>query len=83
MLNEFSGKRFEFKRAGGVYRLRVDTSAKMKSGTGGAKMLIRCGCRRGAAARRASEVEQDEPTTLTVPKLVPARTCQGQGKPAP
>ena len=27
MLSEFTGNRIEFERAGGVYRLRADTSA--------------------------------------------------------
>ena len=40
ILNEFSGERIEFVRARGVYRLRADTSLKMKSGTRGAKMLM-------------------------------------------
>ena len=32
ILNEFTGNRIEFERAGGVYRLRAGTSAKMQSG---------------------------------------------------
>ena len=40
ILNEFTGNRIEFERAGGVYRLRVGTSAKMKSGPGGVKGLM-------------------------------------------
>ena len=40
VLNEFSGNRIEFERAGGVYRLRADTSAKNTYGTAGAKMLM-------------------------------------------
>ena len=38
MLNEFTGNRIEFERAGGVYRLRADTSAKPKSEPGGVKV---------------------------------------------
>ena len=40
ILNEFTGNRMEFERAGGVYRLRADTRAKMKSETGGVKVLM-------------------------------------------
>ena len=40
ILNDFTGNRTEFERAGGVYRLRADTRAKMKSGTGGVKVLM-------------------------------------------
>ena len=36
----FNGSRIEIERAGGVYRLRADTRAKMKSGTGGVKVLM-------------------------------------------
>ena len=39
-LNGFTGNRIEFERAGGVYRLRADTRAKIKSETGGVKVLI-------------------------------------------
>ena len=35
ILNEFTGNQIEFERAAGVYRLRADTRAKMKSQTGG------------------------------------------------
>ena len=48
ILNEFTGNRIEFERAGGVYRLKADTSAKTKSGTDGVKVLMgfeHCGCR--------------------------------------
>ena len=38
-LNEFTGNRIEFERAG-VYRLRAGTSAKMQSGTGEVKVLM-------------------------------------------
>ena len=40
ILNEFTGNRIEFERAGGVYRLRADTRAKTKSETGGVKVLM-------------------------------------------
>ena len=40
ILNEFTGNRIEFERADGVYRLRADTRAKMKSETGGVKVLM-------------------------------------------
>ena len=39
-LNEFTGKRIEFERAGGVYRLSADTRAKTKSESGGVKVLM-------------------------------------------
>ena len=40
ILNEFTGKRIEFERAVGVYRLRADTSAKTTSVIGGFKVLM-------------------------------------------
>ena len=40
ILNEFTGNRTEFERAGGVYRLRADTRVKTKSETGGSKVLM-------------------------------------------
>ena len=40
ILNEFTGNRIEFERAGGVYRLRAGTSAKMQSGPGEVKVLM-------------------------------------------
>ena len=40
ILNEFIGNHIEFESAGGVYRLRADTRAKMKSKTGGVKVLM-------------------------------------------
>ena len=40
ILNDFTGNRIDFERAGGVYRLIADTRAKMKSGTGGVKVLM-------------------------------------------
>ena len=40
ILNEFTGNRLEFERAGGVYRLIAGTSARMQSGPGEAKVLI-------------------------------------------
>ena len=40
ILNEFTGNGIEFERAGGVYRLKADASAKTKSGTGGIKLLM-------------------------------------------
>ena len=40
ILSEFTANRIEFERAGGVYRLRADTRAKMKSETGGVKVLM-------------------------------------------
>ena len=39
-LNEFTGNRIEFDRAGGVYRLRADTREKIKSETGGVRVLM-------------------------------------------
>ena len=91
ILSEFSANRIEFERAGGVYLLRADTSAKMKSETGGVKVLM--GFEQDTAdtaeAQPAgpgnvpvlpseAELEQHEMTHLTVPKLVQTlRTCQG------
>ena len=40
ILNEFTGNRIEFERAGGVYRLRAGTSAKMQSGPREIKVLM-------------------------------------------
>ena len=40
ILNDFTGNRMEFERAGGVYRLLADTSAKTKFGSGGVKVLM-------------------------------------------
>ena len=40
ILNEFTGNRLEFERAGGVYRLSADTRAKTKSETGGVNVLM-------------------------------------------
>ena len=40
ILNEFIGSRNEFERAGGVYRLRAGTSAKMQSGPVEVKVLM-------------------------------------------
>ena len=40
VLNQFAGNRIEFELAGGVYRLRADTRAKMKSETGGVIVLM-------------------------------------------
>ena len=40
ILNEFTGNRIEFERAGGVHRLRAGTSAKMQSGPGEVKVLM-------------------------------------------
>ena len=94
ILNEFTGSRIEFKRAGGVYRLGADMTAKTKSGTGGVKVLMGFLSKKdtegGAEAQSArpgnlpvlpseSEVEQHELKTLAIPKLVLAlRSCQGQ-----
>ena len=38
--NEFTGNSIEFERAGGVYRLRADTRAKMKSETVGVSLFM-------------------------------------------
>ena len=40
ILNEFTGNRIEFERAGGVYRLIAGTSARMQSGPGEVKVLM-------------------------------------------
>ena len=40
ILNEFTGKRIEFERAGGVYRLIAGTSAKKQFGSGEVQVLI-------------------------------------------
>ena len=40
ILNEFTLKRIEFERAGGVYRLRAGTTAKMQSGPGEVEVLM-------------------------------------------
>ena len=40
IFNEVTGNQVEFERAGGVYRLKADTSAKRAAGTGGTKMLM-------------------------------------------
>ena len=40
IINELTGNRIEFDRAGGVYRLRSDTSAKPKSEPGGVKVSM-------------------------------------------
>ena len=77
VLNEFSGNRIEFERAGGVYRLRADASAKNTYGTAGAKMLMgfmqdTAGAAEAQPARLGnvlalpseSEVEQHELTHL-------------------
>ena len=77
ILNEFSCNRIEFECVGGVYRLRADTSAKRKSGTDGAKMLMgfeqdTAGAAEAQPARPGnvpvlpseSEVEQHELTHL-------------------
>ena len=54
ILNEFTGNRIEFERAGGVYRLIAGASARMQSGPGEVKQSVdglrarRCGCRRSA-----------------------------------
>ena len=40
ILNEFTGNRLEFERAGGLYRLITGTSARMQSGPGEAKVLM-------------------------------------------
>ena len=40
ILNEFTGNRIEFERAGGVYRRRAGTSAKMQSGPSEVKVLM-------------------------------------------
>ena len=40
MLNEFAGKRIEFKRVRGVLRLLADLLARLKSGNHGVKMLM-------------------------------------------
>ena len=40
ILNEFTGNRIEFERAGGVYRLIAGTSARMQSEPGEVKVLI-------------------------------------------
>ena len=40
ILNEFSGNRIEFERAGGVYRLIAGSSARMQSGPGEVKVLM-------------------------------------------
>ena len=39
-INEFTGNRIEFERAGGVYRLIAGTSARMQSGPGEVRVLI-------------------------------------------
>ena len=91
ILNEFTGNRVEFEHAGGMYRLRADTRAKMKSETGGVKVLM--GFEQDTAdvaeaqpARPGTvpvmpgeaEVEQYELIAFTVAKLVQTlRTCQG------
>ena len=40
ILNEFTGNRIEFERAGGVYGLIAGTSARMQPGSGEAKVLM-------------------------------------------
>ena len=40
IIDEFSGNRIEFERVTGVCRLLVDTSAYLKSGSNGIKMLM-------------------------------------------
>ena len=40
IFNEFTGNRIEFERAGGMYRRRAGTSAKMQSGPGEVKVLM-------------------------------------------
>ena len=40
ILNEFTLNRIEFERAGGVYRLRAGTTAKMQSGPGEVEVLM-------------------------------------------
>ena len=40
ILNDFTGNRIEFERAGGVYQLRAGASAKMQSGPGEVKVLM-------------------------------------------
>ena len=63
ILNEFTGNRIEFERLGGVYRLRADTSAKTKSGTGGVKVLM------GFEQDTASAVEAQPVRPGNVPVL--------------
>ena len=89
ILNEFSCNRIEFECVGGVYRLRAYTSAKMKSGTDGAKMLMGFEQDTAGAAEAQpapvlpseSEVEQHELTetgagTAYVPRARKARTMR-------
>ena len=97
ILNEFTGNRIEFERAGGVYRLKAEASTKTKSGTGGLTMLM--GCEQDTTDAAEAQVarpgnvpviaEQNRGgttrvDTFAVPKLVQTlRTCHEQGKPAP
>ena len=63
ILNEFTGNRIKFERAGGVYRLRADTRAKMKSETGGVKVLM------GFEQDTADAAEAQPARPRNVPKL--------------
>ena len=97
ILNDFTGNRIEFERAGGVYQLRAGASAKMQSGPGEVKVLMgfeqdAAGAAEAQLAKpgivpvlpRGAEVEQHVLTDLPFSKLVPTlRTCQGQGEPTP
>ena len=62
ILNEFTGSRIEFDRAGGVYRLKADPSTKTKTGTNGVMILM--GFEQGTMD--AAEAQLAKPGTVPV-----------------
>ena len=97
ILNEFTGNRIEFERAGGVHRLRAGTSARMQSGPGEVKVLMgfeqdAAGAAEAQHARHGivlvlpseAEVEQHELTQLPFRSWCRhVRKCQRQEDPTP
>ena len=57
ILNEFTGNRIEFERAGGVYRLRGDTKAKTKSETGVEVLMVSSKILRVALKRNPQDLD--------------------------
>ena len=63
ILNEFTGNRIEFERAGGVYRLIAGTSARVQTGPGEVKVLM------GFEQDAAGDAEAQPPRPEIVPVL--------------
>ena len=86
ILNEFTGHRIEFERAGGVYRLRAGTSAKMRSGPGEVEVLMGFEQDTAGAVEPVlpSEAEVDEHELTHLPSRSWCRHCvRAKGKESP